>query len=176
MDITHYYENTELTLEQIAKRIGSTYKKVQKHVADNYSLEVRRARKSNSYRLSKLGDLNPMLNKAKEQHPRYIGKVSDGKGYILVVKPEWYTGRKASHHVFEHSVVVCLGLGLTEIPRGYCVHHCDENPHNNDFRNLVMLTLQEHRKLHGLTGATTISKESTLKWVEAQRAGKPAMI
>lgn len=176
MDIKHYYENTQLTLEQIAAITGTTYKKVWRYVARNYSKEYRKQRKVANYRASKLGDLNPMLNKTREQHPRYIGKVADGKGYLLVVKPDWYTGRKGSHHIFEHSKVVCENLGLTEIPAGYCVHHCDGNPQNNDFSNLVMLTLQEHRLLHAFTGATTISKESTLKWVEAHRAGTPAMI
>ena len=176
MDIKHYYENTQLTLEQIAKQCNTTYKKVWHYVANNYPKEVRDARKKSNYRASKLGDLNPMLNKTREQHPRYIGVVADGKGYLMVVKPDWYTGRKGSHHVFQHSVVVCENMGLTEIPAGMCVHHCDRNPQNNDFSNLVLLTVEEHRRLHAFTGATTISKESTLKWVEAQRAGTPAMI
>jgi hypothetical protein len=70
--------------------------------------------------------------------------------------------------VFVHSLVVCENLGLTEIPKGWVVHHCDINPYNNSFDNLVMITMSDHTRLHRyLAGATTISKESTLKWVEA---------
>ena len=73
---------------------------------------------------------------------------------------------------FLHHLVMCEHLGITEIPRGYCVHHCDFNPHNNDIGNLVLLTVGEHSALHqALAGATTISKESTAKWLEAHRAG-----
>ena len=86
----------------------------------------------------------------------------------MVLKPEWYTGRKKSKHVFVHHIVVCAALGLTEIPKGWVVHHCDENPMNNVFDNLVLMTMTDHGRLHKtLESATTISKESTLKWVEA---------
>lgn len=113
-----------------------------------------------------------MFGKSGLSHPRYQGIVSDNKGYWIVLKPDWYTGRKNSKHVFLHSVVVCENLGWTEIPKGYVVHHCDFDPSNNDFNNLVVLTVAEHMSLHAvLKGVTTISKESTLKWVEARRAG-----
>ena len=82
-------------------------------------------------------------------------------------RPDWYTGRKGCKHVFTHHLVVCKHLGLTAIPKGWVVHHCDFNPHNNEFNNLVLMTMRDHNKLHRfLAGATTISKESTLKWVE----------
>jgi hypothetical protein len=176
MDIKHYYENTELTLEQIAARTGTTYKVVWGYVARNYSKQHRQQRKRNSYRLSKMADLNPMYNKLREQHHNYVGQVADGKGYLMVLKPDWYTGRKGSKHVFVHHIVMCGHLGITAIPAGWCVHHCDENPHNNCIDNLVMLTMGEHAALHSWLGATTISKESTAKWLEARRAAKAAMI
>lgn len=175
MDIKHYYENTTLTLEQIAARTGTTYKVVWGHVARNYSKQYRQTRKANSYRLSKEGDLNPMYGVRREQHHNFIGEVADGKGYLMMLKPSWYTGRRGSKHVFVHQVVVCQALGLTEVPKGWCVHHCDENPHNNSIDNLVLMTMGEHASLHSWLGATTISKESTAKWLEARRlatAGK----
>ena len=177
MDITkHYIENTELTLQQIADTIGSTYKRVYR-VWKTYPNEFRKSRKVNSYRKSKLGDLNPMTGKRGTDHPNYKGVVADGKGYLMVLKPTWYTGRKRSKHVFQHQVVVCEQLGLTQIDAGMCVHHCDHNPQNNNFDNLVLLSLDEHTQLHKELGrATTISKESTLKWVEAHRAAKAVMI
>lgn len=176
MDIRYYYENTDLTLQEIANKLTLSYKVVWTWVAKNYSSEFRRVRKSGSYRKSKLGDLNPMKNKTAALHHNYIGVVGDNKGYLLMLKPEWYTGRKGSKHVFVHSVVMASSLGISEIPAGYCVHHCDENPHNNDIGNLIMLTMGEHAALHSWVGATTISKESTAKWLEARRAAKAAMI
>ena len=172
MDIKSLYENTELTMQTIADQLGTTYKAVFNYVKKNYSSSYRRNRKAKTYRNSKSGELNPMSGKVREQHPRYIGVVSDCKGYLMAVKPEWYSGRRGSHHVFVHHLVMCEHLGITEIPRGYCVHHCDFNPHNNDIGNLVLLTVGEHSALHhALAGATTISKESTAKWLEAHRAG-----
>ena len=75
-----------------------------------------------------------------------------------------------------HHVVVCLEMGLTGIPAKWCVHHCDEDPHNNDFSNLVLLMMSDHMSLHQrvLKGATTMAKASTLKWVEAH--GTPFMV
>jgi len=176
MDIKHYYENTELTLEQIANVTRTSYKIVWNYVARNYSKQHRQTRKSNSYRLSKMGDLNPMTGKLRHEHPNYVGEVADGKGYLMKLKPEWYTGRTRSKHVFVHQVVVCGALGITEIPAGWCVHHCDENPHNNSLDNLILLTMGEHAALHAWLGATTISKESTAKWLEARRSAKAGMI
>lgn len=167
MDIKHYYENTELTQQQIAARVGVCVDLVRKYIKKHYSSEYRKSRKAVCYRNSKLGELNPMKNKVGETHHNYIGDVSDNKGYLMRLKPDWYTGRRRSKHVFTHHLVVCENLGITEIPRKWCVHHCDENPHNNEFQNLVLLTTSDHSKLHAyLKGATTISKESTLKWVE----------
>lgn len=172
MDIKTLYETTEMTQQQIAEHLGIPWKRVFKFIKANYSAEDRKARKAVRYRNSKLGDLNPMSGKHGTAHPNFVGEVSDSKGYWMALKPAWYTGRKRSKHVFVHHVVVCKAMGLTEIPAGWCVHHCDFNPQNNDFGNLVLLTTAEHCALHAaLAGATTISKESTLKWVEARRAG-----
>ena len=169
MDIKSLYENTDLTQQEIADRLNIHWKKVFKYVKANYSAEYRKSRKARCYRKSKLGDKNPMCGKNGAEHHNYIGEVSDNKGYLMVLKPDWYTGRKRSKHVFTHHVVVCEALGITEIPKGWCVHHCDGNPYNNNFSNLIVVTLADHTRLHSVLvkGATTISKESTLKWVEA---------
>lgn len=168
MDIKYLYENTELTQRQIAAKLNVPWKRVFNFIKREYSSAYRKARKAKCYRNSKLGELNPMQGKFGDQHHNFIGVVSDNKGHLMVLKPDWYTGRKRSKHVFQHHVVVCEALGLSEIPRGFHVHHVDFNPLNNEFDNLVLLTQADHMRLHRyLKGATTISKESTLKWVEA---------
>lgn len=166
MDIKHYIEETELSLAAIADAMGVSLKQVRK-VWDTYPAAFRKTRKQLCYRTSKLGTNNPMLGKCGEAHPGFVGQVGDGKGYLLELKPDWYTGRRGSKHVFVHQLVVVRHFGLTEMPRGWVVHHCDENKHNNSFDNLVLMTVADHRRLHTMLGATTISKESTLKWVEA---------
>lgn len=168
MTIKDLYENTELPLARIAEELGTTYKVVQRYVSMNYTKEYRSLRKQKTYRNSKLKGKNPMWGKRRDDHPNYRGVVPDSKGYLMELKPSWYTGRKKSKHVFQHHVVVARELGLSEIPKGWVVHHCDMDPYNNEFDNLILLTVRDHTRLHNyLEGATTISKESTLKWVEA---------
>lgn len=176
MDIKTLYENTDLTQQEIADRLGIHWKKVFKWIKSNYSTEYRKERKARCYRKSKLGDKNPMCGKTGSLHHNFIGEVSDNKGYLMILKPDWYTGRRGSKHVFLHHVVVCLALGITAIPKGWCVHHCDENPYNNEFDNLILVTLRDHARIHSvlLKGATTISKESTAKWLEVH--GTPFVV
>ena len=168
MNIKYLYENTDLTQKEIATRLGSTPKVVGTYIRKHYSSVSRKARHKRNVAKSKVGALNPMHGLVGDMHHRYIGTTPDGKGYMLVLKPLWYTGRKGSKHIFEHHAVVAEALGLTAIPKGWCVHHCDQVKMNNSFDNLVLLTLSDHSRLHQsvLDNATTISKESTLKWVE----------
>ena len=168
MDIKYLYENTELTQQQIANKLAIHWKKVFKYIKANYTSVERKNRKAVCYSNSKQGAKNPMHGKSGEDHHNYVGLVSDNKGYLMALKPDWYTGRKNSKHVFAHHIVVCEDLNISEIPQGWCVHHCDENPHNNAIDNLMLMTLSDHTRLHhSLKGATTISKESTAKWLEA---------
>lgn len=168
MDIKYLYENTELTMQQIAAELRVPFDRVFKYVKRNYTKQQRLERKSVCYSNSKLGDKNPMFGKTENLTPHYKGVVSDNKGYLMVMKPSWYTGRANSKHIFQHSFVVCINLNITEIPKGWVVHHCDFNKLNNSFDNLVLIKMGDHTRLHRyLAGVTTISKESTLKWVEA---------
>lgn len=36
-----------------------------------------------------------------------------------------------------------------KVPKGYVVHHIDEDKHNNELSNLQMMTRKEHLALHG---------------------------
>lgn len=163
------YEKTDLTQREIAAKLGIGWKVVFNRCRSHYSSQYRKERQSRLLAKSKLGNLNPMTGKTGDEHPRYKGVVGDSKGYLMVLKPEWYTGRKGSKHIFEHHKVVCEALGLTSIPKGWAVHHVNEIKTDNVFENLVLMTMRDHVKLHSYLkeGATTISKESTLKWVEA---------
>ena len=148
--ICNLFENTDTSLHEIAKSFHIKYTRLVDFLIDKYSQKVFDDRKRRLYQKSKLGENNPMLGKTGEQHPNYVGLVEDGNGYFMCLKPDWYTGRKGSKHVFYHSVVVCEALGLTEIPKGFVVHHIDGNKKNNDISNLALLSTSAHSKLHAI--------------------------
>jgi hypothetical protein len=128
-------------------------------VANAFSKADRQARKKRSYSNSKKAEKNPMHGKVAEEHPRHVARVADGNGYFMVLKPEWYTGRRGSKHVFEHSVEFCRAAGLAEVPAGFVIHHVDGDKTNNQLNNLALLSVGAHTRLHSLQGATTIRKE-----------------
>lgn len=148
--ITNLYNTTLMSLQDIAGETGISPKKVRDVIEAQFSTELRSKRSARVYSKSKIGSSNPMFDKKGELHPNYKGVVSDGRGYLMVLKPDWYTGRKGSNHVFLHNIVICEHLGLTEIPEGFCVHHIDGNKINNDISNLCLLTIGAHSKLHQL--------------------------
>lgn len=138
----------EGTIEEIAKKYNTTVAVVSKFFRKHFTEEDRKARKIKNYHKSKLGSANPMSGKFGEQHPNFKGEVSDCKGYLLYLKPHWYTGRTNSKHVFFHNIVMCEALGITEIPKGWAVHHIDGNRLNNDISNLALLRNSAHTRLH----------------------------
>jgi hypothetical protein len=154
------YETTQLTLAEIAQEACVNYSWLHTKIKAKYPDEYRKARKIKNYAASKEGDKNPMKGKYAEAHHNYIGDVSDGKGYHMRIKPDWYTGRIGCKHVFVHHIVMCEALGITEIPQGFHVHHIDENKTNNNLNNLALLEAGAHARLHGLERVTTIPKGS----------------
>lgn len=156
--IKDLYENTELPMMQIATKVGVGSKVVWNYVKKNYSHEYRVSRKAGCYSQSKMGDKNPMLGK----HPgNFKGECSDGKGYLTVVRPSWYTVRKGYCRVFKHHVVMCEHLGITTIPKGYCIHHIDGNKTNNSIDNLMLMTMSAHTKLHQQLRYGTVQRLDT---------------
>ena len=148
--VCNLFEHTETRLQDICKEANLEYWEMQEILNDHYSKEFQQKRKSHLYSLSKQVDKNPMLGKTKELHHNYKGEVGDGKGYLQCLKPDWYTGRKGSKHVFVHTVVMCEYLGLTELPKGWVVHHINGNKRDNDINNLALLTNSAHTKLHSI--------------------------
>lgn len=166
-EVVNLLTSTDLTYDQIASRLGCSYNTVWRR-AQILPKEYQENRRANNCAKLKWGSNNPMYGKFGANNPNYKGVVSDCKGYHMTLKPEWYTGRKNSKHIFLHHFVVCLEMRLPCIPKGWCVHHCDLDKLNNEFTNLVLMTVGDHMRLHQYINKcrTTISKESTLKWVE----------
>lgn len=139
----------DLTIVEIGNVLNLSRAQVDWIVNKEFSVEYRKNRKRQSYRNSKLGSKNPSYGLKREM------SISDGKGYILVLRPDWYTGRRGSKHIFKHHEVMCKSLGITEIPKGWCVHHIDHDKTNNNLINLSLQTVPAHTRLHQLERATT---------------------
>lgn len=148
--VCNLYEHTETRLQDICKEAKLEYWEMQEILNNHYSKEFQQNRKSHLYALSKTGNKNPMLGKAKDSHHNYKGEVGDGNGYLMCLKPDWYTGRKGCKHVFVHTIVMCEHLGLTELPKGWVIHHINGNKKDNDINNLALLTNSGHTKLHSI--------------------------
>lgn len=149
--IVHLFTDTDATMATICKEVKREDYIVKSVLHDNFTEEEIKARKSRLYRKSKLGDLNPMTGKRGAETSQWKGGiVPDGQGYLMIQKPDWYTGRNRSDYIFYHSYVMCVALGLTEIPKGFVVHHIDHNPYNNDISNLALLNTSAHSKLHAI--------------------------
>lgn len=64
---------------------------------------------------------------------------------------------KTNKDLYRHVVKEILGLNsISEIPKGYVVHHKDANHNNNDPENLVVLPKTVHRLIHIIFGNVLI--------------------
>lgn len=48
----------------------------------------------------------------------------------------------------KHARAVCLALNIPFIPKGFIVHHLDENKKNNEIDNLALVTITAHNRIH----------------------------
>ena len=142
------FADTDTAINDICKEVKIEWYQLKDILDKHFTKEFQESRTARLLRNSKLGEKNPMSGKFGDKHHNYKGQVGDGNGYLMQLKPDWYTGRKGSKHVFVHSVVMCEALGITEIPKGFTVHHIDGNKTNNSIDNLALITNSGHSKLH----------------------------
>ena len=149
-EICALFSCTNTSLSDISKRCKIDYSALHTILDNNFSQQEQQIRKSRLYSISKQGDKNPIKQRKGNFHPGYNGIIGDGNGYLQCLKPDWYTGRKNSDYVFLHHVVMCQSMGVTEIPKGFVVHHIDGDKCNNDISNLSLMTMGAHSKLHSI--------------------------
>ena len=88
-----------------------------------------------------------------------IKKIAEKRYKPLSEKKGWLEyGYKVlsieGRRILEHHYVWMNHNGLPWIPKGYVVHHIDENKLNNDPENLVLLTRAQHTEVHHALGST----------------------
>lgn len=77
--------------------------------------------------------------------PTIVGTAEvNGTRYRLSIRSE---GRKRS---IVRSRLVYMAATLQVIPEGYELHHVDGDRYHDSFHNLVLITIEDHLKLHGL--------------------------
>lgn len=163
-------ENTLTPIDNIARQFEVRRDRIIDILQGNFTQEFIKLRKSRCYAASKQGNKNPMWDIKPEDHPMYTGEpVEDGNGYLLVRKPDWYTGRKGSRYVFMHSVVFCEAIGITEVPAGFIIHHIDGNTRNNSINNLALVNLSGHQRIHSLEEQRLAEMRRELAASEVQR-------
>ena len=57
-------------------------------------------------------------------------------------------GSKSRDALLLHHAVVRDELGITSIPSGYHIHHCDRNRLNGSFDNLILISEYDHKAIH----------------------------
>jgi HNH endonuclease len=148
-EILVLFDTTEMYYAEIAEATGYSKKIVLTHIHKNRSREAIDRRTKGSWSRAKTEGNNAMRGKTGEQHHNWVGGVvADGKGYLMVKKPDWYTGRDGSKYVFQHQIVFLESIGLTHMPSGFVVHHLDGDKTNNVLDNLCFMTNSAHTTMH----------------------------
>lgn len=158
------FTSSKMTVTEIASQLGTT--------ANTVKNAIIRTGKFSDVELKELIHKRAVLSRKRKRRDTRKLIVNNGR-YDNVYIPHWMNKKYVNDEVGLHVCIVCENLGLTELPEGYVVHHVNGDSKDNRFDNLVLMTRGEHASLHNgyLKGVSTISKESTLKWVEARRQG-----
>ena len=148
-EILRLFRETSMYYKEIAEATGFSKKVVLTTIHKAFSKDEIAERTRKSWSRAKTEGNNAQRGCQGVDCAHWKGEeVEDGKGYVMVIKPTWYTGRKGSKYVFKHQVVLCEALGLAEMPKGFVVHHVDGDKRNNNLNNLALMTAGAHTKLH----------------------------
>lgn len=152
--------NSDLGVQTIMQRYNRDYYTIKKIWLTTYHEGQFKLRTSRLCRLHKVGDKNPMSGKSGMLHHNAKEVTITSGGYIEVFAPDWYKGNKDGNKVLEHILVYCEHNGYAYLPTGMVVHHLDSNRQNNHPDNLVLVSIQDHRRIHAwLNKVQRLSRE-----------------
>ena len=139
-EIIKQLKETGDTHTVIAARVGCSRSQVTKVSKSNFTEEEMYSRGSRNH------NSRTQPKKLGVESPLYKGGLSHD-GYRVVRRPEWYNGSQC-RHTLEHILVACQAADITRLPPGYVVHHLDFTKLNNDSANLIIVTRQQHVRIH----------------------------
>lgn len=93
------------------------------------------------YQITKNGEVKS-LNYMRTGKEEIVKQGTDGKGHLYVT----LTKEGLPKNSFIHTLMYKTFVG--DIPRGFHIHHIDENPANNTLDNFELISAAEHNKIH----------------------------
>ena len=80
------------------------------------------------------------INSIRDKHTGRFQTTTDTTRYKMVQ----FNNIRMSEYARE----MCLALNIPRIPKGFVIHHLDENKRNNDINNLALITITAHNRIH----------------------------
>lgn len=141
--------HSDLLNEAVAVKYGCDYNRsLKKFWIEWFGAEAVKDRFKRNCAVSKTAEKNPMFGKTLSKHHRHVPNYKTTYGYMMVDCPDWWEGPRKANKYTEHNIVGCLKYGLTKMPKGYVIHHIDDDKLNNHPDNLQLMTIAEHMRHH----------------------------
>lgn len=90
---------------------------------------------------------NKRIKKYKEPDTYHKGYITTWNGYKKVKAPDNHPYKDSKGYIMEHRLIIEQSIGRYLEPYEE-VHHIDYNKFNNSLDNLMLVTKEEHRRIH----------------------------
>jgi DNA-binding XRE family transcriptional regulator len=80
------------------------------------------------------------INSLRDEKTGQFKTTTDTTRYKMVQ----FNNQRMSAHARE----MCIALNIPKIPKGFIIHHLDEDKKNNDIDNLALVTITAHNRIH----------------------------
>lgn len=128
-----YYDEL-LSINKIAKKLNVSTNVIRKYFK-KYNMKFRNTNESR--KIAVIGNKNPNWKG---------GKLLKRNGYIQIYMPE-HPQCNSRGYIYEHRLIMEKNIGRY-LEKYEVVHHIDFNKCNNNISNLMIVTPQEHIRLH----------------------------
>jgi len=159
-ELYKFYWGDELSALAIAKKFGVSASTVKRQISD-FNIPQRSHAIAN-----KLAAQTGRRNYQGENHPQWKGgRISNGRGYILVRKPNHPKAIYKGKYIFEH-LLIWESVHQKPLPEGYVIHHLNGNKSDNRPENLVALPTRKHHHILAAKGKRIRELEAKVKLLE----------